>query len=210
MQAVPVGRFHHHIVRLLEEGRVFDERLVDIADVPRERQLGGFARLVDPYLDRRRPQQVPHVDEPHFDSFAELEPFAIAAWDQIADRIFRVLHRIKRFVRLLPRPLALAVAPLGFEFLDVRRVPQHDFTQVTGRVGRVDLPPEPLLAQQRQVSRMVNVCVGQQHIVDLRRGEPRFRRLDLVPALPHPAVDQDVLSTRLQIMTAPRHLMGCP
>src|SRR5699024_266578 len=91
---------------------------------------------------------------------------------------------------------------------DVGTVPQHDAAQVRGGEGGDYLPRKALLAQERDISRVVDVSVGQKHIVDLPRRHRQLLVLIQVRSLLHPAVDEDPPPAGLQKMAAYGHLVG--
>ena len=71
-----------------------------------------------------------------------------------------ILHGVHGLHRLCAGALALAVLPLGFELLDVRRVPQHDAAQLHRGDGGVDPAPEAVAHQQRQKTGVVDMGMG--------------------------------------------------
>ena len=202
MEPVAVGGFHNDVIRLGDIAGVVDEGLVEVAHVARKDELFGDVLLGDPQLDARGPEQVARVDEPDGDPVAELLHLVVDIGFELGDRRLRVPHGVHRFDLLAPRALALAVFPLGLKLLDVRGVAQHDAAEVAGRVGRADRAAEAQLGQQGKAAGVVDVRVGQQHIVDFARREGDFLVLIFIGALLHAAVDQEFLPARLQIVTA--------
>ena len=73
------------------------------------------------------------------------------------DRTESVLHRVHRLIYLTAGAGCLTVSPLRLELLDVRRVTQHDLRQLTGRLCRENLTPEPSRIKQWQKARMVDM-----------------------------------------------------
>ena len=120
----------------------------------------------------------------------------------------RVLNGVHGFHRLCAGALALAVLPLGFEFLNVRRVAQHDAAQVARRLRCVDRAAKALLIQQRQVAGVVHVRVRDEHELDLRRRDGDIDVLKLVAPLLHAAVDQAVMPADLEQGAAAGHLVS--
>ena len=86
------------------------------------------------------------VRHPQNDSLRHLQRLLIPAGPQQLDGNLRICHGVGRLYQLLPGPLRLAVAPLGFGLLDVGRVPQHDVAQVAGGFRGINWPGEPCLA----------------------------------------------------------------
>ena len=105
-------------------------------------------------------------------------------------------------------PAALLVLPLGVALLDVGRVPEHDGHELGGEAGGVDGPGEPLFGQQGNAARVVDVGVGDQHRVDIARGEVQGVVVVLVPALLQSAVDEELLPPHLQAVAAAGNRVG--
>ena len=130
----------------------------------------------------------------------------IHADEQLHGR-FGVLHRVHRFNRGVTGTLCLAVFPLSFKFLNVRRVPQHNVAQLRGRLGGVNFTPEAVAHQQWQQAGMVDVGMRRQHTVDLTRGHRDGLVLVDILALFHAAVDQIALPGCFQQCTAACYFM---
>ena len=190
MAAVAVGGLHEHIVRFLNVGRVLDDGLVQVADIAGEDQLRGGLALGDPQLDAGRAQQVSHVHKACFDARGKLHPSLIRnAREQLHGR-FGVLHGVHGLHRFRAGALALAVLPLGFKFLNVGGVPQHDAAQFHGGVGGINFAPEAVAHQQRQHTGMVDMGMGSQHPVDFPGSDRNGLIFVDILALLHAAVDQ--------------------
>ena len=206
--AAAVGGFHHHHVGLGEIAGVVEQRLVEVAHVAGEGQGLLFALLLHPDLDAGRAQQMAHVGEPHRNALAHRHHLAVAAGGELLHGVHRVLHRVEGQIFRQARPLCLAVAPFGFKFLDMARIPQHDVAQVGGGPGAVNGTPEALPAQKGKPARVVDVGVGQQHRVHIPRRQGQFGVFVFVGALFQPAVDEDVLSVCLQQRAAAGYLVS--
>ena len=205
--AVAVGGLHEHIVRLLDIGGVFDDGLLQIADIAGEHQLCGGAALGDPQLDAGRAQQVSHVHKACFDARGKLDALVVLHAPEQAAGGFGVLHGVHRLYRLCAGALALAVFPLGFKLLNMRRVPQHDAAQLHGGDGGVDPAPEAVVRQQRQKAGMVDMGMGDEHKVDLAGGYGQGLVLVHIFALLHAVVDEESLPCRFQHGAAAGHLV---
>ena len=205
--AVAVGGLHKHIVRLLDIGGVFYDGLIQIADIAGEHQLCGGAALGDPQLDAGRAQQVPHVHEPCFDARGKLNALAVLHAQEQAAGGFGVLYGVHGLHRLCAGALALAVFPLGFKFLNMRRVPQHNAAQLHRRDGGVDPASEAVVRQQRQKTGMVDMGMGDEHKVDLAGGYGQGLVFVHIFTLLHAVVDEKPLPCRFQHGAAAGHLM---
>ena len=205
--AVAVGRLHKHIVCLLDIGRVFYNGLVQIADIAGEDQLCGGAALGDPQLDAGRAQQVAHIHKPCLDARGKLDALAVLHTQEQAAGGLGILYGVHRLYRLCTGALALAVFPLGFKLLNMRRVPQHDAAQLHGGDGGVDPAPEAVVRQQRQKAGMVDMGMGDEHKVDLAGGYGQGLVLVHIFALLHAVVDEETLPCRFQHGAAAGHLV---
>jgi hypothetical protein len=88
---------------------------------------------------------------------------------------------------------AFLICPVGIFLLDVTTVPQHDFAQIAGRIRTVYLPGESVLTESGQVTRVVNVGMGQKDAINLgggyRKGIPVLEAILFEP-LKHPTIDE--------------------
>ena len=205
--AVAVGGLHDDIVRLGQVGGVFQDGLVQVADVPRKDQLGGLVPFGDPELNAGRAQQVAHVGKAGLHPGGKLHFPAVIHPDEQADGGLGVLDGVIRLHRGQAGAGVLAVFPLRLRLLDVGGVPQHDVAQAAGGPGGVDPAPVALFGQQGQMAAVVDVGVGQQDPVDLPGGDGQGLVLVDILALLHAAVDQEMQPARLQQGTAARNFM---
>ncbi len=91
----------------------------------------------------------------------------------------------------------------------MRAVTQHNRTQVGRRLCRKHLPAESPRIQQRQVSRVVYMCMCQKHVVNQRIIHRNLAALKRIGTLLHSAVNKDVLTACLQKVAASGHLVVC-
>ena len=148
-----------------------------------------------------------HIHKADDDAGRKLDFLIVITAPEQRDGCLGVLNGVHGFHRLCTGALALAVLPLGFEFLDVRRVAQHDAAQLCRRPGGVDPAPEAVARQKRQKARVVDMGMGGQHAVDLaRRNGDGLVLIDIL-ALFHTTVDEVALSRRFQEGTAAGHFV---
>ena len=205
--AVTVGGLHKDIICVFQICGVFDDRLVVVADVAGEDQLCGRAVLRHPYLDAGRAQQMAHIHKADDDAGRKLDLFIVIIAPEQRDGCLGVLNGVHGFHRLCAGALAFAVLPLSFEFLDMRRVAQHDAAQFCRGPGGIDPAPEAVAHQKRQKARVVDMGMGGQHAVDLaRRNGDGLVLIDIL-ALFHTTVDEVALSRRFQEGTAAGHFV---
>ena len=210
MAAVAVGGFHHQIVRLAGAGRVLDERLVPVADVPRkDQQFGAAALLGDAQRDGGAAQQMAHIGEPGLDAarlaVKQRQPLAVGLGLELFHHVHRVLHGVVRLHRVPPAALSLAVFPLGLLLLNVGGILQHDAAQVGGGIGGVDGAAVAVFVQVRHPAAVVDVGMGEQQRVQPGGRNGPFHVLVDVLALLHAAVNHQNVSRRLQQRTAAGH-----
>ena len=199
--AVAVSGLHDHIVGLFDKLRVTDDGLVGVAQVPRKDQLFGDAILGHPQLHNGGAQQMARVNEAELDALAQRLLLFVVIGLKPGKRLFRVFQRVKRLHRLGTGTLALAVLILRIRLLDVRRVAQHNAQKLPRQTGGHDAALIPQLDKQGQASRMVNVGMGDNHIVDFPRMKPELSIVDLVLALLQAAVNENALAAGIQTVT---------
>ena len=115
---------------------------------------------------------------------------------------------VQRLHRGLARPAALLVLVGGVALLYVGRVPEHDVQQLGRQPGAVDIAPEALLHQQGDAPGVVDVGVGDYHVVDEGGGEVQLGVVPFVPALLKPAVHQQLAAVGLYTVAASGHRLG--
>ena len=89
---------------------------------------------------------------------------------------------------------------------------QHDLAEVAGGEGAVDVSPEALLDEVRQVAAVVDVRVREDHRVDLRWVEEEVLVAlvaVLAPALVEAAVEEDPLAVDFEEVLGARRRAGC-
>ena len=149
-----------------------------------------------------------HIGKAEADAFAGAEYFVIGIADEELDRLHGVFHGIDRFIALSVHfSLCFLVSPLRLHCLDMRRVAEHDIAKARSRFGGKDLPPESVVIELGQHTRVIDMRVRQKNKVDLRSGDRKFCVLIAVYTLLHTAVYQEFLLAHLQKMTAARHFV---
>ena len=97
--------------------------------------------------------------------------------------------------------IPLRVGKGSFLLLKVGRVGKQDFQQGNGRLSGVDRAPKALSDQAREIPRVIDVGVGQQHSVDALRLDWEWIPIQLLvrpPALEESAVHEIAPAGRLQ------------
>ena len=150
---------------------------------------------------------MPHVHEPRLNARGKLDALTVLHAQKQAAGGLGVLYGVHGLHRLCAGALALAVFPLGFKLLNMRRVPQHNAAQLHRGDGGVDPAPEAVVRQQRQKTGMVDMGMGDEHKVDLAGGYGQGLVFVHIFTLLHAVVDEESLPCRFQHGAAAGHLM---
>ena len=86
-------------------------------------------------------------------------------------------------------------------------VHQHDIQQVRRQAGGDDTPAETLLDKHGDPSGMVDMGVGDEHIVDGVGRKGKFSVGNLIPSLLQTAIHQNPLAIHFQTMAAASHAL---
>ena len=151
---------------------------------------------------------MPRIDKPDFRPLRDLEPLVHLAGAEPLQAVLGIRQVVDGRFRLQTGPGRFPGFPLGLLHLDMGTVHQHNGTEVRGFLRRVDAAPESILGQQRQKARMVNMGMGQQHIVQLCGAHGQALILKAVLALLHSAVYQAHDTAALHHGAGACHLMG--
>ena len=149
------------------------------------------------------------VIEPHGDMLVDLHLLPVAAGTEQFHQSLYVLHGVSRLHRRTTGTLFFPGLPLRILLLNVGAVPEHNIRQHAGCSRGIHRAPESVFIQQRQISGMVNVGMGQQHKVNIPRLHRNFHIFIQVLALLHTAVHQTFDAAHLNERTAAGHFMGC-
>ena len=98
--------------------------------------------------------------------------------------------------------------PLGVSLLDMGGVPEHDAHKLSGQASGEDAAVEALLHQKGQAAGVVDVGVGDEHIVDVIGSEVQLVLIVLILTLLQAAVDENLLAVDLQAVTAAGDRVG--
>ena len=111
-------------------------------------------------------------------------------------------HGIQGLLLRPAGPAVLAVFILGVALLDVGGVLEHDAHELSREPGGENAALEAVFDEHGHPAGVVDVGVGDEHIVDAARGKGQGAVVHLVPALLQSAVDEDALAAYLQTMAA--------
>lgn len=200
--AVTVGALHDHIVRPGEELGVPDDGLVHVADIAGKDDGFRLASLGEGQADGRGAQQMARVDEHGVHPVAQVDGLVIFAGVNKLRHPLGVGHGIQRLLLRPPGPAVLAIFILGVALLDVGGVLEHDAHELSREPGGENAALEAVFDEHGHPAGVVDVGVGDEHIVDAARGKGQGAVVHLVPALLQSAVDEDALAAYLQTMAA--------
>ena len=209
MKPVAIGRFNYYIIRFTHSLWIFDDRLIDISDIPRKYNLLLHIVFTHPNFDTRRAEQMSHICKPYPYALAKLNFLIVIARYKILQCIDSIFHRVQWLIKFCTRSSRLSISPLSLKLLNMGTVTEHDLTEVCCRKGRYDLPLKSSLGKQRNQTGMINVCMRQKYIVNLPDGNRNLLILIEIWALLHTTVDQNVFSIDFQKMAASGHFMCC-
>ena len=119
-----------------------------------------------------------------------------------------MFHCIQWLIQRFAASLCLPVSPLCLKFLDMCTVPEHDLTKRNCSSSCMDLAGKSSSIKQRQKTGMVNMCMGQQDIVNISR---RTGNLDIfisISPLFHTKVHQNTSAADFQIGAAASDFMS--
>ena len=90
---------------------------------------------------------------------------------------------------------------LGFFFLQMTAIGKQDLTEITGRARAVDSAFETVLGEQRQVTAVIDMSMGEDYCLD-RPGIDGQRfpvsQAQLLEALEQPAINKELFGTAAQ------------
>jgi len=140
---------------------------------------------------------VPGVHKAHLNFLVEMYDLVVFTSHKILQDPQSIFHGIGRNEFLFPRPFSFPVPPFCLEHLNMGAVAEHNVAQVTGGFRGIDISVEAFGIEGRQVTRMVNVCVGEENKVNVTGIYRYFNIFIVTGALFHPAVNQEFTSVRL-------------
>ena len=188
-------------------GRIFvvaEYRLVRLAEVAREKQSVVVAVVgSDVELNERRTENVTSIEKLKRYSAAYLARRVHVRRNKELHQRIDVAFLVKRLKWLLAFLATLLVDVLEVALLEKARVAQHHVAQVGRGLPCEHASAKALPDELRQVAAVVDVRVGEDHVVDLRGIDWEvpvlFERL-LAVALVQPAVEQYPLAVRFYKM----------
>jgi hypothetical protein len=188
MHAVAVGGLDQQHVGLRHRLGIHHDRHVVAAEIAGEDE----AAAADLAGDEARAQDVPGRREPRLDPARGGERPAEVHALHLGERALGVRGGVQRQRRVVLAGV-VPVGELGLFLLEMGRVRQHDVQQIVRARRAVDRPGEAVAAEPRQVTRVVDVSVAQDHRAErarVHRERGPVTLAQLLQALEEPAVEQ--------------------
>ena len=187
MQPVSICGFHHDIFGMGRRRGAAQQQAARITQVAGKQHAGRTALFRKLQKNAGRAENMAGVEESRAHTRGYFEDLGVSRGSsEIVETVQRVEGRIERAFRAVFRISVTASAPAATRvFLQQIGRIQHDQSRQLARGGcRDDLPSKPPLGQQRQTSAMIQMRMGQQHIIDA--GGIKAERLR---RFPHPTRD---------------------
>jgi hypothetical protein len=202
---------HHDDIGVRRRVRVAQDGPADIAEIAREQHAAPPARFLEFQQDAGRTEDVPGVEEGRTDARRDLERLPVTRdAAEVVQHGERIQDRIQRGdrVRVLAAAPGAMRAAARFFLLQVGGVLHHQARQLARGGGRHDLAAEPAPGQQRQTAAVIQVGMGEQHMIDLRGIEAErlgVLLLQFATALIQAAIDQDAAARAFDHMAGSGH-----
>ena len=208
VQPVAIGGFDHHHVGGVRLFRVADQRPVHVAQIAGEEKGPLLVPFGHGNFYGGGTQKMPGVPKLHGDAFGHLYRLMIPTGLQLSESLLRIGGGVHRHIRRLARPLIFAVAPLGFEFLNMGGIHQHNAAQLRRGLGGVDGAGKALCHQLGNLARVVDMGVGEQYHIHLPRRDRQVAVFVNIPPLLHTAVDENTPLPYRQQGAGAGHFVG--
>ena len=148
-----------------------------------------------------------HIRKTQGQIFIDLKNLAVGHPLKELQNAFGVLLGIKGLHLHPARSLCLPVLPLRLHLLDVGTVDQHNGAEILRGVGCNNPPFKAPGIDPGQHAGMVDMGVGQKHVIDLIISHRKLCILIRIIPLLHTAVHQNLGLSYLQVMAASRYFM---
>jgi len=201
--AISVGGLHDHVIGMIKDRGIVGERLVPLADVPREDDVPRHVFVLDDDFNHGRAEDVAGIVETDLDLVIQRERFFIVNILQEGETLLGILDSIQWDFKV-GSPSAFLVMAFFLEssifFLHSSRIQNHDRKQRFGCGGQQDVSGKPFLNELGDQPGVVQVDMGEKDIVDLvwRNGEGFPVSGGIVPLLKQSAIDKDLHSASIQ------------
>ena len=172
--AVAIGRFRDDIVEARRRLGIGLQQLGIRADVAGTENAERLSRSVftgEFDLDRRGAEQMPGVPVARANARNHVDPFFVVDRRERLQRGNRIGLRIDRADFGPPARRVAPVQGSNLGLLDAAGVRQHVGTEIDGAARRKDAAGKAVAHQLRQQAAVVDMGMGQEHGVDIRRRE---------------------------------------
>jgi len=209
VDAIPVGGLQDQPVSLLERFGVAQDGRILAAQVAREDQTPDGVRG-EGQLNAGRAQDVPGIPEACPDPRHDLEGLGIAVGLELTQAGLGIGPGVQGQGRVVPGG-GVPVGIGGLFLLDESRIRQQQRAQIPGAARGVDGTGETVAADQRQITRVIDVRVGDQHGFDRNRwhgeGVP-VAQAQLLGSLEQATVHHETMPLPLQQIARTGHRAG--
>ena len=186
----------------------FQDRLILVSQVSGKRDLTLLIPFGEPGLDTCRAQQMSHIRKSDGNTVIYFDHLSVFAGDHLIEQACDIFHVIKWLNGLSAFPHLLTGLPLCFLHLDVCAVLQHDRAEIAGRFRGKHASAESLFIQQGQISRMVDMCMGQEHKIQFARIHGKFLIDKQILPLLHTAIHDSLFIADFQQCQTAGHFMS--
>ena len=208
VQAIAVGCLHHHHIGMGRAGRVPQQGAAGVTEIAGEQHGAAPAVLFQFQEDAGRAEDVSGIDEGGANARRNID--GLIVFGRAPEEVHAVEGVEHRIQGLDPLPVVMAMGAglpaglvLGLFFLQMGRIEHHQPGQLPGSGRGDDLALEPPPGQQGDATTVIQMGMGQQQVVDLRRVETEGLGIllgQLPPTLEHAAVDEDALAVAFDEM----------
>ena len=210
VQTVAVGRLHQQVVNLRKRLGIFEYMLVVAPHIARKAKLDKAAALLDFQIHAGAAENMASIEELYRHLTLDVELLVVRHADETAHTGLCIGLGIDRLNRRQPLGGTLLVEGVRIRLLNAAGVGQHNGTQVACGGRADDDAVKAQLVDIRNQSRMVDMGVREDEVVDLLWVETQIAVHSVgleALALIHTAVEQYLqTSLRCDEVLASRHL----
>ena len=212
VEPVAVGGFDEHEIRLVDHrGRQLDDA-AELSEVAGEDDLDRLLPLVlgDPGLHDGAAENVAGRLQAHLEPRQQLRLLLVGQGREQLQSFVHVLFAVQGLHHSRALAHVLARLPLRVLLHDARGIVEQYIDKLCRGLRAVYLAAEALLDEQRELTGMVNVGVGQDHGRDVRRvvGEAVRLMLLLVLTLSGAAINQHLVISGVDHVVGTGYLAG--
>ena len=209
MASVTISGFHDYIICLVKPGRIFDQRLICISNIPGKNNFFLCVLFCDRNLNTCRSQKMPRIYKPYLNSLCRLHCFFIRTGNKIPDHSHCIFHSIRGNKFRLALAASLTVSPLSLKHLYMSAVAKHNVAKIAGGICGINRSLKAFGINCRKITGMIHMSMGQQHKINISRISRNIPVFIIIRPLLHTTVYQKLFSRRFQIVAASCHFVRC-